>query len=102
VKLGIHKKSKKVYAIKMLKKAEILRLKQVDHIHSENSILSQLNHPFIVEYKGLITNDPKLLYFILEYVPGGELFTILRTSGNFPESQSQYILVYYVGSILRI
>ena len=89
VKLGIHKKSKKVYAIKMLKKSEILRLKQVDHIHSENTILSKLNHPFIVEYKGLITTDPKFLYFILEYIPGGELFTILRTSGSFPESQTR-------------
>jgi hypothetical protein len=32
----------------MLKKAEIIRLKQVDHIHSEYNILKQLNHPFIV------------------------------------------------------
>ena len=32
----------------MLKKAEILRLKQVDHIISENTILSQINHPFLV------------------------------------------------------
>lgn len=35
----------------MLKKAEIIRLKQVDHIHSEHNILKQLNHPFIVKYK---------------------------------------------------
>jgi len=35
-------------ALKMLKKAEILRLKQVDHIISENTILSNINHPFLV------------------------------------------------------
>jgi serine/threonine protein kinase len=74
----------------MLKKQEILRLKQVDHIHSEYKILSQLNHPFIVELKGIVPTDPKILYFILEYVPGGELFTILRTQGNFPVEQSKY------------
>ncbi len=83
----------------MLKKAEIIRLKQVDHIHSEYNILSQLNHPFIVyklfpynqvELRGIVANDPKYLYFILEYVPGGELFTILRTNGNFPVDQSRY------------
>jgi len=32
----------------MLKKAEILRLKQVDHIISENTILSNIKHPFLV------------------------------------------------------
>jgi protein kinase X len=32
----------------MLKKSEIIRLKQTDHIHSEYNILKQLNHPFIV------------------------------------------------------
>jgi protein kinase X len=89
VRLGRHIKSKKIYAIKMLKKAEIIRLKQVDHIHSEYQILNQLNHPFIVEFKGALTTDPKFLYFILEFVPGGELFTILRTAGSFPEDQAK-------------
>ena len=89
VRLGRHKKTKKIYAIKMLKKHEIIRLKQTDHIHSEFQILSQLNHPFIVDFKGAITTDQKYLYFILEFVPGGELFTVLRTTGSFPEEQSK-------------
>ena len=74
----------------MLKKCEILRLKQQDHIHSEYNILKQLNHPFIVEMKGLITTDPKYLYFILEFIQGGELFTILRSQGSFPEEQAKF------------
>ena len=67
----------------MLKKSEIIRLKQVDHIYSEYSILSLLSHPFIVELKGITINDPKILYFVLEYIAGGELFTILRTQERF-------------------
>ena len=51
VRLAKHKKTAKIYAIKMLKKSEIIRLKQVDHIHSEYNILSQLSHPFIVKNK---------------------------------------------------
>lgn len=35
-------------AMKILKKAEIIRVKQVDHIISECSILGSINHPFIV------------------------------------------------------
>jgi protein kinase X len=89
VNLSRHKKTNKIYAIKMLKKVEIIRLKQVDHIYSEYKILSMLNHPFIVEMKGVAVNDPKFLYFVLEYVAGGELFMILRTQGSFPIEQAK-------------
>lgn len=36
-------------ALKMLKKKEMIRLKQVDHVKSEKSILEKINHPFIIE-----------------------------------------------------
>lgn len=48
VRLAKQKSSGDYAALKMLKKAEILRLKQVDHIISENTILSNINHPFLV------------------------------------------------------
>lgn len=38
----------KVYALKMLKKTEIVKLNQVDHIKSEKNILQGIRHPFIV------------------------------------------------------
>ena len=44
------KKANKYYAMKALKKAEILNLKQVDHVMSEIDILTQIDHPFIVFY----------------------------------------------------
>ena len=82
----------------MLKKSEIIRQKQSDHVVSELQILKNLNHPFIVELKGYLNTDPKYLYFILEYVPGGELFTILRNSGFFPEEQAKF----YAAQIISI
>jgi len=45
---SIHKGT--VRAIKILKKAEIIRVKQVDHIYSECLILSNIQHPFIVPF----------------------------------------------------
>lgn len=36
------------YAMKVLKKTEVVRLKQVEHINSEKQILSQVHFPFIV------------------------------------------------------
>jgi protein kinase A len=42
VKLAKHKQTGKYWAAKILKKAEIIKLKQVDHIMNENSILASI------------------------------------------------------------
>ena len=57
VRLAKNKLTAEYVAIKMLKKAEIIRLKQVDHIISENTILSNINHPFLVIMNLLIQNN---------------------------------------------
>lgn len=36
------------YAIKTMKKAEIIKSKHVDHIENEKNILEKLQHPFVV------------------------------------------------------
>jgi serine/threonine protein kinase len=42
------KDDNKYYALKALKKTEIMRLKQIEHTYSEYMILSEISHPFIV------------------------------------------------------
>ncbi len=43
----------------MLKKAEVIRLQQVEHMLSEKAILAVLDHPFIVKlagtFQGIVT-----------------------------------------------
>ncbi len=39
------------YALKMLKKSEIIRLKQVDHVKTEKKILRMLENPFIINLR---------------------------------------------------
>merc|ERR1719262_977739 len=73
VKFVTYKQSGNFYALKILKKAAIIRLKQVDHIVSEKNILSQLKHPFIVNMYGCF-HDPRFLFLLLEYIVGGEFF----------------------------
>jgi serine/threonine protein kinase len=89
VKLAKHKKEKIYRAIKMLQKSEILKLKQVDHIYSEYTLLQEIEHQFIVNLKGF-TQDKKYIHLVLEYIPGGELFTVLRQVGMFPLSQAKF------------
>ena len=96
VRLCRHKKNTKVYVMKILKKSEIVKQKQVDHVYSEYNILSILNHPFIVELKGVNVQHPQYLYLILEYVPGGELFTLLRNNINFPVEQAKFYTAHII------
>jgi serine/threonine protein kinase len=77
------------FALKMLKKSEIIRLKQVEHIKAEKSILSRIAHPFIVNLYASF-QDEKSLYMLMEYVIGGELFSQLRKVGRFSNETSRF------------
>lgn len=83
VKLCKHKESKEFYALKILRKHDIIRLKQVEHILNEKNVLAQIDFPFIVKLYKTFQDDTNL-YMIMEYVVGGELFSHLRKVGKFP------------------
>ena len=48
MKLVRHQQSGAYLALKSLKKVEVLRLKQLQHVLNEKSILAKVNHSFIV------------------------------------------------------
>lgn len=75
--------------MKVLKKSEVVRLKQVEHTINEKTILDQVDHPFLVNMHSSF-QDSHNLYMVLEYVVGGELFTYLRKSQRFPNHISKF------------
>lgn len=77
------------YALKMMKKTEVVRLKQVEHIKNEKDILHRINHPFIVTMFASFQDDVSL-YMLLEYIIGGELFTHLRKQGKFSNDHGRF------------
>lgn len=87
VKLAKNLNTKAYLAFKQLKKYDIIKFKQVDHLKNESYILANINHPFIVRMEGM-SQDRRFLYIAMEYVQGGELFTYLRSIGKFPPSQA--------------
>lgn len=97
VRFVTHKPSGNHYALKTLKKAAIIKMKQVDHIISEKAILSKLQHPFIVNMFGSF-HDSRYIHMCLEYIVGGEFFTHLRKAGRFDNDQS----CFYGASITAI
>lgn len=67
------------YAVKVLSKDKIVKTKQVEHTNNEKTILEAIQHPFIINLWGAFQDDSNL-YMVMDYVPGGELFTLLRRS----------------------
>ena len=65
--------------MKVLNKDKIVRTKQVEHTNNEQQMLESVQHPFIINLWGTF-QDPANLYMVMDFVPGGELFTLLRRS----------------------
>lgn len=97
VKFVRHRNTQQFYALKIMKKHAIIKMKQVDHIMSEKSILATLQHPFIVNMYGCF-HDNRYVYMVLEYIVGGEFFTHLRKAGFFRND----ISVFYGAQVSSI
>jgi serine/threonine protein kinase len=63
-----------------MNKQRIVALKQVEHTNNEQRILTSIEHPFIVTLWGIFQCST-YLYMVMDFVPGGELFMLLRRSG---------------------
>ena len=77
VLLAKHKTEGKLYAVKVLNKDHILRKNEAEHIMSERNVLvKNVKHPFLVGVHYSFQTSDKL-YFVLDYVNGGEVRTTL-------------------------
>ncbi|KAJ2747587.1 cAMP-dependent protein kinase catalytic subunit [Coemansia sp. BCRC 34301] len=81
--------TKRYFAMKVLRKSQVVKLKQVEHINNEKNILEVARHPFIVQLECTMQNE-RNLYMLMEYVPGGELFSHLRRAGRFPDDVARF------------
>ncbi|XP_016465245.2 CBL-interacting serine/threonine-protein kinase 12 [Nicotiana tabacum] len=66
-------KTNECVAIKVIDKEKILKVGLIAHIKREISILRRVRHPNIVQLYEVMATKAKI-YFVMEYVKGGELF----------------------------
>eukprot|EP00743_Colponemidia_sp_Colp-15_P001355 GILK01001485.1.p1 GENE.GILK01001485.1~~GILK01001485.1.p1 ORF type:complete len:358 (+),score=61.05 GILK01001485.1:21-1094(+) len=78
-----------IFAMKMLRKENIVKRNQVEHTKTERNVLEYVAHPFIVNLRYAFQTSKKL-YFVLDYCPGGELFFHLSRAGRFTEERTKF------------
>jgi len=81
-----------VYAMKKLKKSEMLRRGQVEHVRAERNLLAEVDHHCIVKLYCSF-QDSEYLYLIMEYLPGGDMMTLLMRKDTLTEDEARF----YVG-----
>ncbi|KAH7491168.1 hypothetical protein KRP22_011313 [Phytophthora ramorum] len=78
-----------IYAMKVLRKENIIKRNQVEHTRTERHVLGYVRHPFIVGLNYAFQTSEKL-YFVLDYCAGGELFFHLGKVQRFPEHRARF------------
>jgi len=84
-------KNEKIYAMKVLEKQYVIDKNQVSHTKTERLALEKLKHPFIVKLNYAF-QDIKNLYFITEFLQGGELFFHLSKNLGYKEKAVKFYM----------
>ncbi|XP_073019648.1 uncharacterized protein [Primulina eburnea] len=98
VRLCREKKSGNIYAMKKLKKSEMLSRGQVEHVRAERNLLAEVASHCIVKLFYSF-QDAEYLYLIMEYLPGGDVMTLLMREDILSESVAKF---YIAQSVLAI
>ncbi|ODV90376.1 hypothetical protein CANCADRAFT_12401, partial [Tortispora caseinolytica NRRL Y-17796] len=87
------------YAIKMLKKSDMIAKNQVMNVKAERAILmSQAESPFVAKLYATFQNRD-YLFLVMEYLPGGDCAALLKVLGFLSE---EWARVYIAEVILAV
>lgn len=91
----------KIYAMKTLLKSEMFKKDQLAHVKAERDVLAEADSPWVVSLYYSF-QDAEYLYLIMEFLPGGDLMTMLIKYDTFSEDVTRFYIAECVLSIEAI
>lgn len=91
VKVVRKKDTGEVYAMKYMRKDDMIKKNQVQHIRAERDLLAAADNQWLVKLHYSFQDDV-YLYLIMEYMPGGDLMTILMKYDILKEDQTRFFI----------
>lgn len=85
--------------MKKMNKSEMEYKNQISHVRAERDILASAANHWIVELKCSF-QDEKFLYLVMEYLPGGDLMTLLMKKDILAEEEAKFYMAEAVQKIL--
>ncbi|XP_014670714.1 PREDICTED: serine/threonine-protein kinase Warts-like [Priapulus caudatus] len=90
--------SGQLYAMKTLRKSDVLRRNQVAHVKAERDILAEADNEWVVKLYYSFQNKDNL-YFVMEYIPGGDMMSLLIKFQIFQEPLARFYIAELVCAI---
>ena len=73
-----------IFAIKVMRKLDTIRKNAVEMVNNERNILATSDNPFVVRFYYSFTSEDSL-FLVMEYLPGGDCYSLLQTLGCLTE-----------------
>ncbi|EEB05640.1 AGC/NDR protein kinase Orb6 [Schizosaccharomyces japonicus yFS275] len=91
----------KIYAMKTLLKSEMKKRDQLAHVKAERDLLVESDSPWVVSLYYAF-QDAQYLYLIMEFLPGGDLMTMLINYDTFSEDVTRFYMAECVLAISTV
>lgn len=101
VRLVQKKDTGHIYAMKILRKKDMLLKEQVAHVRAERDILAEADHQWVVKMFYSF-QDSRNLYLVMEFLPGGDMMTLLIKKDTFSEEMTQFYVAETASAIAYI
>ena len=98
VRLVQKKDTGHIYAMKILRKKDMLLKEQVAHVRAERDILAEADHQWVVKMFYSF-QDSRNLYLVMEFLPGGDMMTLLIKKDTFSEDWTQFYVAETASAI---
>ncbi|KAI9496968.1 kinase-like domain-containing protein [Zychaea mexicana] len=89
--MGIHRHTGEQVAIKVISRSQLATSSTMARcVQRELAVLQLLHHPHLVDLRQVL-QDSQNVYFVMEYMEGGELFQVLSRRGKLPEDEARHL-----------